>query len=524
MFKSRAHEPGFRSSRDRARAEALGTGLTGVGLTTAAARAVLKPAATANGLAGLVVQRLSEAIRLGLLLDGERLPPEARLAEQLGVSTVTLREALAALRGEGLVTTRRGRGGGTFVSAPDPASGLGGRLREFSVAELRDLGDHRAAVAATAAALAAERALPGEVAELDRQLDRLRTARTASDRRRAALQFSVGVAAAAQSPRLLREEQRLATEVGDLPWMQASDEEHSSAVAERARLTAAIAQRAGGVAADIARQQMAIETARMIGLRLRAYALDLEMAGERVADLGGMGASLDRLFGMLDGLGAELAGLVSARTGAGAGAEAGAEDRTGMTRRDDLSALRPTIFEVLTTHRGLAAGAGVITAPDVLADAPLWLEWWWPSPAGSPEQLRVNLDPAAPDFYDYTAAAWYENALRFGGPQVTGPYVDYFCTGEYTITLSVPVRADGRFLGVAAADILVSSLEGQVLPGLLATGRQVALTSPDGRVIAATARDYAPGLRWPTGAVSGEAGGGGETTPSPLGGWRLAGL
>jgi GntR family transcriptional repressor for pyruvate dehydrogenase complex len=474
-------------------------GLTGVGLTTAAARAVLAPAASANGLAGLVAQRLSEAIRLGLLLDGERLPPEARLAEQLGVSTVTLREALAVLRGEGLVTTRRGRGGGTFVSAPDPASGLGRRLREFSVAELRDLGDHRAAIAATAAVLAAERALPGEIAELDRQLDRLRAARTASDRRRAALQFSVGVAAAAQSPRLLREEQRLAAEVGDLPWMQASDEEHAAAVAARARLTAAVGRGDGGAAADIARQQVATETARMIGLRLRAYALDL--AADQAGGLSEVGASLDRLFGMLYGLGAELAGLVPAAGG------------TGAPRRDDLAALRPTILEVLATHRGLAAGAGVITAPDVLADAPLWLEWWWTSPAGSPEQLRVNLDPAAPDFYDYTAAAWYANALRSGGPQATGPYVDYFCTGEYTITLSVPVRADGRFLGVAAADILVPSLEGQVMPGLLASAHPVALTSPDGRVIAATARDWAPGLRWPSG---------GTVRPSPLGDWKLA--
>jgi DNA-binding FadR family transcriptional regulator len=469
----------------------------GVGLTTAAARAVLTPAGSANGLAGLVAQRLSEAIRLGLLLDGERLPPEARLAEQLGVSTVTLREALAVLRGEGLVTTRRGRGGGTFVSAPDPATGLGGLLREFSVAELRDLGDHRAAVAATAASLAAERALPGEVAELDRQLDRFRTARTASDRRRAALQFSVGVAAAAQSPRLLREEQRLAAEVGDLPWTRADDEEHEAAVAARARLIAAIAAGDGADAAATAREQVATETARMIGLRLRAYTLDLSR--ERDDGLGQVGAWLDRLFGMLDGLGGALARLAAA----------------GTPRREDLASLRATIFEVLATHRGLAAGAGVITAPDVLADAPLWLEWWWTSPAGTPEQLRVNLDPAAPDFYDYTAAAWYENARLSGGPQATGPYVDYFCTGEYTITLSVPVRLDGRFLGVAAADVLVPSLEGQVMPGLLRSAGPVALTSPDGRVIAATARDWAPGLRWPHHPADGQA------EPSPLGEWKL---
>jgi hypothetical protein len=155
----------------------------------------------------------------------------------------------------------------------------------------------------------------------------------------------------------------------------------------------------------------------------------------------------------------------------------------------------------------------VITAPDVLADAPLWLEWWWATPAGSPQQLRVNLDPAAPDFFDYTTAEWYAAAARLGTAQATSPYVDYFCTGEYTITLSVPVRLDGRFLGVAAADLLVSNLEGQVLPALLGAGRPVALTSPEGRVIAATTADLVPGAR---GSASG------ATATSPLGRWRLA--
>jgi DNA-binding FadR family transcriptional regulator len=472
-----------------------------VGLTTAAARTVLAPTASgaASGLAGLVAERLSEAIQLGILLDGERLPPEARLAEQLGVSTVTLREALAALRGQGLVTTRRGRGGGTFVSAPDLDSGLGRRLRELSIARLQDLGEHRGAVAARTARLAAQRALPGEVAELERQLSRLRAARTASDRRRAALQFSVGVAAAAQSPRLLLEEHRLAAEVGDLFWLGASDDDYATSVEARAWLVAAIGRRDPDAAVAIADKQVAGETARLIGLRLRAYLADLQNAA--TPGLAAVGESLELLFGVLEGLAAALARLAAAQGGA--------------PRRDDLAALRPAIFEALAAHRDLAAGAGVITAPDVLADAPLWLEWWWTTPAGTAEQLVVNLDPAAPDFYDYTTAAWYRSAKRDGRPQATGPYVDYFCTGEYTITLSVPVLLDGRFLGVAAADVLAGSLEKLVMPGLLARGGPVALASQDGRLIAATSADVPPDLRVPAGSVA---------LPSPLLRWRLAQL
>ena len=87
-------------------------------LTTVRARTLFTPLDT-GGRADTVTRRLAQAIRLGLLLDGERLPAESQLAGQLGVSTVTLREALATLRTMGLVETRRGRGGGSFVRAPD---------------------------------------------------------------------------------------------------------------------------------------------------------------------------------------------------------------------------------------------------------------------------------------------------------------------------------------------------------------------------------------------------------------------
>src|SRR3954471_12674143 len=63
----------------------------------------------------ITVARLAQAIRLGLVPVGERLPPERELAERLQVSRVTLREAIAALREAGLLASRRGRSGGTFV-------------------------------------------------------------------------------------------------------------------------------------------------------------------------------------------------------------------------------------------------------------------------------------------------------------------------------------------------------------------------------------------------------------------------
>ncbi len=62
------------------------------------------------------VEQLATAIRLGVYPRGTALPPERELAERLGVSRATLREAIAALRAAEFVNTTRGRGGGTVVS------------------------------------------------------------------------------------------------------------------------------------------------------------------------------------------------------------------------------------------------------------------------------------------------------------------------------------------------------------------------------------------------------------------------
>ncbi len=118
-----------------------------------ARRAVFAPLDDGALRSEAVVRRVGSAVALGLLADGEQLPTEADLATMLNVSTVTLREALAELRKLGLVETRRGRGGGSFVRARDDAlEGLAeARLAGLGTPDLRELGDVHGAVAAMAA-------------------------------------------------------------------------------------------------------------------------------------------------------------------------------------------------------------------------------------------------------------------------------------------------------------------------------------------------------------------------------------
>jgi len=160
-------------------------------------------------------------------------------------------------------------------------------------------------------------------------------------------------------------------------------------------------------------------------------------------------------------------------------------------RRGDLAALRPLVAEVLRQHQGFAAGAGVVLAPDVLADAPLCIEWWWARQGL--EKLEVDLDPESAEFYDYTTMEWYREPQRTGEHSVAGPYVDYICTHEYTFTVSAPVVCAGSFAGVAAADILAEQVERMVLPGLSRLGRPAVLASGDGRVIASNTASILPG-------------------------------
>jgi len=175
------------------------------------------------GRAEEVVLRVGQAIQLGLLADGEQLPPEAEFAAQLGVSAMTLREALAMLRQQGLAETRRGRGGGTFVRRPTapPLGQLRDRLRAMSAGELRDLTDEQSAVSGTAARLAATRASTASVRRLLALADQHSAATAPGARVMADSRFHIEIAIAAKSQRLTTLEVALQGRLAELLWLPA---------------------------------------------------------------------------------------------------------------------------------------------------------------------------------------------------------------------------------------------------------------------------------------------------------------
>src|SRR3954447_17553030 len=68
-----------------------------------------------------ITDQIRAAIVSGRLLEGARLSPERELAEQFGVSRVTVRDALRGLEAMGLIEVRVGARGGAFVTVPSGA-------------------------------------------------------------------------------------------------------------------------------------------------------------------------------------------------------------------------------------------------------------------------------------------------------------------------------------------------------------------------------------------------------------------
>lgn len=71
-------------------------------------------------ISGEIVEQIKAALRDGRLMPGDQLPPERDLTRQLGVSRVSVRDALRMLEAHGLVEVRVGARGGAFVTAPAP--------------------------------------------------------------------------------------------------------------------------------------------------------------------------------------------------------------------------------------------------------------------------------------------------------------------------------------------------------------------------------------------------------------------
>lgn len=171
------------------------------------------------------------------------------------------------------------------------------------------------------------------------------------------------------------------------------------------------------------------------------------------------------------------------------------------------NAVEQLVRPELAAHPDNVIGAGFVATPEMLTDAPWHLAWWlgerntFEAAPGGPSIRRLLTvdDPSADGFRDYTSLEWWRVPAETKHGHITGPYVDYLCTDDYTMTLTVPVFLDGELIGMMGADQYVTDIERKLMPILRATGLLLTLINSTGRVVLSTDPSTATGtlLRTP---------------------------
>src|SRR5881409_4201348 len=121
----------------------------------------IRPLVTEHKLSRRLFEQLAGEIRSGRLAPGARLPTEQALTRAARVSRTVVREAVAALRAEGLVITRQGVGAFVPENARRPL-----RIDFDQLSPLRavlDVMELRTGIEIEAAGLAADRGSASQI-------------------------------------------------------------------------------------------------------------------------------------------------------------------------------------------------------------------------------------------------------------------------------------------------------------------------------------------------------------------------
>jgi DNA-binding FadR family transcriptional regulator len=152
-----------------------------------------------------VIVQIRRAIMSGQYRPGDRLPTEREMAQQFGVSRVTVRDALRALEANGLVRVKVGGQGGPYVSAPDISllsDSISTHLH-LRGTTFQDLAEARQALETTAAQLAAQRATPEDLVALETAIQGPMRPPNGSDTAASSLDFHTALVIASHNQALL---------------------------------------------------------------------------------------------------------------------------------------------------------------------------------------------------------------------------------------------------------------------------------------------------------------------------------
>jgi DNA-binding FadR family transcriptional regulator len=143
-----------------------------------------------------VAEQIRRQIGLGIIAPGEALPPERDLARMFGVGRATVQLAVGALEAQKLITTRRGRAGGSFVLAALEPTAVDMRVVEVanSSERIAEALDYRLVVEPVVARMAAGRRTKADLVLLKTAADRMAEVATDQDFMREDTAFHLAIA------------------------------------------------------------------------------------------------------------------------------------------------------------------------------------------------------------------------------------------------------------------------------------------------------------------------------------------
>jgi GntR family transcriptional regulator, transcriptional repressor for pyruvate dehydrogenase complex len=219
-----------------------------------------------------IAERIVTAIALGEFVPEQRLPAERELAAMLEVSRSTVREALQRLQASGYVTTRRGRAGGTFVSAhqgPD-ADDMIRRTLVPAWAELTDVLDFRRLIERAIARAAAERRDEADIAAIRAAVDAYDKAADRDSSRLADAALHQAIATATHNSRLAGLSASIRREVSlGFDAEPYTPQVRRRAVRQHPELAQAVIDGDAGRAADLAEEHFSLTEAMLTELHAR---------------------------------------------------------------------------------------------------------------------------------------------------------------------------------------------------------------------------------------------------------------
>lgn len=151
---------------------------------------------------GEIVSQIERAIFSAQLSPGDRLQSERELAEEFGVSRITVRDALRVLEARGLIRVKVGASGGAFVteSNVDNVAESISTLILLRRMTLSELAEARTVVEAATAELAAQRWGAEQLGRLEETVERGRkVVREGAPHTEASMDFHVALAEAARN-------------------------------------------------------------------------------------------------------------------------------------------------------------------------------------------------------------------------------------------------------------------------------------------------------------------------------------